>query len=157
MEKINIYERLKSMNISFGANLIVDKNFGKNTPPYIDKENLLKVKDEYKKLLSEDIIIDALTEGDTVELSTKKEKDGYYIYLDFKEKENLKPYTTFYGIGKDSSAQFNIDTLKTLTLKFIADKSGIQKEGRVLSYPEYIKEGVLTYAKQYIDKKHKKD
>lgn len=145
------------MNISFCANLIVDKDFAKKPPAKIDKENLLRVKDEYATFLEEDIIAKRLTEGDTVELSTKNERDGYYLYMKFQDKEGNEPFETFHGISRSSNSQFDLNSLKMFTYWFIAHKSGITKRPFSEGIHDYIKRGVDVYAKKYIEEHKKKD
>lgn len=135
------------MQVSFGANLIVDKNFGKNPPKRFSSENFDEVLDEYKTFLEDDRI-KALTEGYTIALSTKNTKDGYCIYMDFTEKgkEDEEPLRVPICKSKAVNSPFKAASLKNFTFWFIARKSG-EEPDFFETFFRYIKRGVLEYAK----------
>ncbi len=135
------------MQVSFGANLIVDKDYAKKPPKRIDRGNLLKVKDEYADFIKNDRIVCALMPCDTVEISTSNEKDGYYLNVDFYEDGKEEPFKEYYCIGRGVDSQFRSSTLRMFTYYFIAQKSGLEQrlsEGML----KYIKRGIIEYASQ---------
>lgn len=139
------------MEISFGANLIIDKNFGKKTPKKIDAENLQNVAREYREFVETDRVVNALTEGDTIEISTKSARDGYYINMNFFEKGSEEPVEVPICIGKGVDSQFRTSSLKFFTYWFIAHKSG-EKPRFSESIFKYTKRGVMEYAKMHAKK-----
>lgn len=133
------------MEISFGANLIVDKNFGKNPPKRFKSEDFDTMLEEYKTFL-EDKNVKRLTEGDVIELSSKNTREGYCVFMDFTQKGEDEPIRVPICKARTVDSPFDALSLKTFTLWFIAQKSG-EKPDFLESFFGYIKRGVAEYAK----------
>ena len=115
---------MKPNNISFCANLIVDKNLYDKMPqgtPSKYSENLFK---GYQDFLNHKII-DKITQGDIIEISKESSSRGFALGIKFISKSLEKPleggiYTT------EKIPNITLGELIYHTMSFIIIKSGIK-------------------------------
>lgn len=119
------------MEISFKANVILDKNYAKNPPKSVDRANLLEIANQYKEVMEDKRTLGgALTEGDTVILSTKNSREGYYLYTKFYKDGIMtkEPYFEWFTCkARNIKTPFSIHDLYYPTKLFLAKKSGYEK------------------------------
>ncbi len=118
------------MEISFKANVILDKNYAKKPPKHVDEKNLLDVARQYKEIMENPKTIGgALTEGDTVVLSTKNSKEGYYLSSDFYKEGDKEPcFSWFTCKSRAVKRPFSDSDLFYATALYLGEKYGYQKK-----------------------------
>ncbi len=116
---------MKTNNISFCANLIVNKNLFVKMPegtPEGYSENLVK---EYQEFLSHKVM-DKITEGDTIELYREKYRQGFALGIKYTSDALKEPIESGIFTNKKIPS-VTIGELIYDTMTFIIIKSGIKQ------------------------------
>ena len=128
-------------NVSFKANLVVDKKLYTKMPagtPEGFTDNLVK---EYRKFIDHEVM-QKLTEGDTIELYKAPYAPGFALGLKFTSDKLEKPIKGGVYTNK-KIPNVNVGSLYFQTMQFIIAKSGIK-----MGYFEKIEDAFIRAAKK---------
>lgn len=137
-------------NISFKANLVVDKKLYTKMPegtPDGFTDNLVK---EYRKFVDHEVM-QKLTEGDTIELYEAPYAPGFALGLRFTSDKLEKPIEGGVFTNK-KIPNIQVGSLYFQTMQFIIAKSGIK-----MGYFEKIEDAFIRAAKRLKEDMKKSD
>lgn len=134
-------------NVSFKANLVVDKKLYTKMPagtPEGFTNNLVK---EYRKFIDHEVM-QKLTEGDTIELYKAPYAPGFALGLKFTSDKLEKPIDGGVYTNK-KIPNVHVGNLYFQTMQFIIAKSGIK-----MGYFEKIEDAFIRAAKKLLAEPH---
>lgn len=135
-------------NISFKANLVVDKKLYTKMPdgtPDGFTDNLVK---EYRKFIDHEVM-QKLTEGDTIELYKAPYAPGFALGLRFSSDKLKKPIDGGVYTNK-KIPNVHVGSLYFQTMQFIIAKSGIETR-----YFERTEDAFIRAGRKILDEKKK--
>ena len=115
------------MNISFGAKLKIDENYGKNLPSHIDGQELKTLASQYETFIKNDKISSILIPDDLIVLSSKRHPQSFSVDLDIYDKNSTEPFQTTICVSKACKPRFCIQDLIFLTYQYIAFKYNVKQ------------------------------
>ena len=116
------------MNVSFGAKLRIDENYGKNLPSCVDVQNIKTLASQYETFIKNDRVSSILIPDDLIVLSSKRHSQYFSVDLDIYDKNSTEPFQTTISISKACKPRFNIQDLIFLTYQYIAYKYNVAQK-----------------------------
>ncbi len=131
-------------NISFKANLVVDKKLYTKMPEGTPDGFTDKLVDDYRKFIDHDVM-KKLTEGDTIELYKAPYKPGFALGLKITSDKLPEPFEGGVFTNK-KIPNVHVGSLYFQTMQFIIAKAGIK-----VGYFEKIQDAFIRAGRKLLD------